>query len=40
MERWREDFHQKGKTYQQDVFSWCIQGALKLLDVMYSLPTN
>ena len=39
MERWREDFHQKGKIrciakYQQDVFSWCIQGALKLLDVM------
>ena len=33
MERWREDFHQKGK-YQQDVFSLCIQGALKLLDVM------
>ena len=32
MERWREDFHQKGKIYQQDVFSWCIQGALKLLD--------
>ena len=27
MERWREDFHQKGKIYQQDVFSWCIQGA-------------
>ena len=24
----------KGKIYQQDVFSWCIQGALKLLDVM------
>ena len=34
MERWREDFHQKGKIYQQDVFTWCIQGALKLLDVM------
>ena len=32
MERWREDFHQKGKIYQQDVFLWCIQGALKLLD--------
>ena len=31
MERWREDFHQKGKIYQQDVFSWCIQGTLKLL---------
>ena len=33
MERWREDFHQKGKIYQQDVLSWCIQGALKLLNV-------
>ena len=31
MERWREDFHRKGKIYQQDVFSWCIQGTLKLL---------
>ena len=29
-----EDFHQKGKIYQQDAFAWCIQGALKLLDVM------
>ena len=34
MERWREDFHQKGETYQQDVFSWCIQGTPKFLDVM------
>ena len=34
MERWREDFHQKGKIYQQDVFSWCVKGALKRLDVM------
>ena len=34
MERWREDFHQKGKIYQQDVFSWCIPGRLKLLDVI------
>ena len=34
MEKWREDFHQKGKIYQQDVFSWCIQRALKILDVM------
>ena len=34
MERWREGLHQKGKIYQQDVFSWCIQGTLKLLDVM------
>ena len=26
MERWREDFHQKGKKYrhQQDVLPWCI----------------
>ena len=22
MERWREGFYQKGKIYQQDVFSW------------------
>ena len=34
MERLREGFHQKGKIYQQDVFSWCIQRRLKLLDVM------
>ena len=36
MERWKEDFPQKGKMYcyQQDVFSWCIQGTLKLLDVI------
>ena len=27
MERWREGFHQKGKIYKQDVFSWCIQGS-------------
>ena len=27
-----EDFHQNGN--QQDVFSWCIQWTLKLLDVM------
>ena len=29
MERWREDFHQKGKIYQQGVFLWCIQGTRK-----------
>ena len=34
MERWQEDFDQKGKIHQQDVFSWRIQGTLKLLDVM------
>ena len=34
MERRREGFHQKGKIYQQDVFSWCIQGRVKLLDVI------
>ena len=34
MERWKEDFHPKGKLYQQDIFLWCIQGTLKLLDVM------
>ena len=32
MERWRECFHKEGKIYQQDVFSWCIQGRQKLLD--------
>ena len=26
MERWKEDFHPKGKLYQQDMFLWCIQG--------------
>ena len=30
MERLREGFHQKYKINQQDVFSWCIQGSLKL----------
>ena len=35
MERWRESFHQKGKIYQQDLFSWCILGRLfKLLNVI------
>ena len=34
MERWRESFHQIGKIYQQDVFSWCIPEKLKLLDVI------
>ena len=33
MERLREGFHQKGKICQQDVFSWCLQGRLKVLDV-------
>ena len=23
MDRWREDFHQKGKMYQEDAFLWC-----------------
>ena len=31
MERWKEGLHQKGK-----IFSWFIQGRLKLLDVMQS----
>ena len=32
---WRENSTKKVKySYQQDVFSWCIQGTLKLLDVM------
>ena len=42
METWMEaerGFHQKGKIYQQDVFSWCIPGRLKLLDVMKSHST-
>ena len=30
----KEGFHRKGKTYQQDVFPWYIQGRLKLLDVI------
>ena len=34
MERLREGVHQKGKTYQQDIFSWCIQRKLKILDVI------
>ena len=34
MERRRESFHEKGKIYQRNVFSWCIQGKLKLLDVI------
>ena len=34
MERWREGFRQKGKICQQDVFSWCIPGRLKFLDVI------
>ena len=34
MERWREGFHQKGKIYQEDLFSWCIPGRLKLPDVI------
>ena len=32
MERWRERFPKKGKMYQQDVFSWCIQRRQRLLD--------
>ena len=40
MERWREGFHRKGKIYQQDVFSWCIQVLLMLLDVMLVLKLH
>ena len=40
MERWKEGFNQKGKLYQQDVFSWCIQGRLKLLHVMLVLKSR
>ena len=35
MKNWRERFHQAGKIYQQDVFSWSIQATLKLLDAMW-----
>ena len=35
MERWRECFHQKGKIYQQDVFSWCIPEKLRHLNVIF-----
>ena len=28
MEKWRDGFHQKGKIYQQDLFSWRIPGRL------------
>ena len=38
MERWREGFDQRGKIYQQDVFSWCIQGTL--LDVTNRLARS
>ena len=40
MERWREDFHEEGKIYQQDVFSWCFQGRLKLNDVIQVLKSH
>ena len=35
-----EGLSPKGKTYQQDVFSWCAQGRLKLLDVMLVLKSH
>ena len=34
MKKWGEGFHQKGEIYQQDVFSWCIPGRLKILDAI------
>ena len=34
MERLRECFLEKRKTYQQDVFSWFIQGRLRILDII------
>ena len=34
MKRLRDGFHQKGKTYQQDVFSCCTQRRLKILNVI------
>ena len=34
MERWKEDFYEKGEICQEDVLLWCIQGKLKLLDVI------
>ena len=30
MKRWKEGFNQTGKIYQQDLFTWCIPGRLKL----------
>ena len=33
MERLRESFHEQDKIYQQDVFTWCIQGRLKIHDL-------
>ena len=39
IERQRDGFHQKGKIYQQDVFSWYIPRRLKLLDVIKSQST-
>ena len=34
MERWKEDFYEKGEICQEDVLLWGIQGKLKLLDVI------
>ena len=44
MERLRDGIHQKGKIYQQHVFSWCTQGRVKILDVIvikfHNTPTS
>ena len=40
MERGREGCHRKNKTYRQDVFSGCIPGRLKLLDVTFIKSHN
>ena len=40
MERWEEGFHRKGKTYQQNVFSRCIQGRLKLHQCHVALKSH
>lgn len=34
MERQRDTFHQKDKIHQKDIFSVCIQGRVKLHDVI------
>ena len=40
MGRWKEGFHQKGKIYQQDVFSWCIPERMRLHDVIFISSHN
>ena len=40
MEKGRQGIHQKAKIYQQDVFSWCIQRRLKLLEILLVLKSQ